>query len=104
VNPHVRFEEEADAEYRAAGRWYEDHRQHLGVEFFDAIDATIDQIVMLPDAGSPVPRMPVDLPVRRRAVPRFPYHVVYVHIHGQIRILAIAHDRRRPGYWKERLT
>ena len=53
MNPHVRFEEEADAEYRVAGRWYEDHRQHLGVEFFDAVDATIDQIVMLPDAGSP---------------------------------------------------
>jgi hypothetical protein len=59
----VRFEEEADAEYRVAGRWYEDHRQHLRVEIFDDVDATIDQIVMLPDAGSPVPRMPVDLPV-----------------------------------------
>jgi hypothetical protein len=23
LNPTVRFEEEADAEYRAAGRWYE---------------------------------------------------------------------------------
>jgi plasmid stabilization system protein ParE len=79
VNPHVRFEEEADAEYRAAGRWYEDHRQHLAVEFFDAVDATIDQIVMLPDAGSPMPQMPADLPVRRRAVPRFPYHRVPSH-------------------------
>jgi toxin ParE1/3/4 len=100
VNPYVRFEEEADAEYRAAGRWYEDHRRQLGVEFFDA---TIDQIVMLPDAGSPMPRMPADLSVRRRAVTRFPYHVVYLHTHGQTRILAIAHDRRKPGYWRERL-
>ena len=103
MNPYVGFEEEAEAEYRAAGRWYEDHRQDLGVEFLDAVDSTIDQIVMLPDAGSPVPRMSADLPVRRRAVPRFPYHVVYLQIHDQIRILAIAHDRRRPGYWKERL-
>ena len=52
MKPHVRFEEEADAEYHLAGRWYEDHRQHLGIEFFDAVDATIDQIVLLPDAGS----------------------------------------------------
>lgn len=35
MNPHVRFEEEADAEYRVAGRWYEDHREHLGVEASD---------------------------------------------------------------------
>ena len=41
MNPHVRFEDEADAEYRLAGRWYEDRREHLGLEFFDAIDATM---------------------------------------------------------------
>ena len=61
MKPHVRFEEEADAEYRLAGRWYEDHRQHLGIEFFDAVDATIDQIVLLADAGSLVPRIPADI-------------------------------------------
>ena len=93
MKPHVRFEEEADAEYRLAGRWYEDHRQHLGIEFFDAVDATIDQIVLLPDAGSLVPRIPADVPVRRRAVPRFPFHVVYLQTRNEIRILAIAHDR-----------
>jgi hypothetical protein len=42
VNPRVRFEDEADAEYRLAGRWYEERREHLGIEFFDAVDATID--------------------------------------------------------------
>ena len=104
MSRRVWFEPEADAEYRHAGRWYENHRQHLGVEFFDAVDATIDQILMLPDAGSLLARVPADLPVRRRAVPRFPYHVIYVQIEDQIRILAVAHDRRRPGYWSERLT
>lgn len=103
MNPRVRFESEADAEYRLAGRWYEGQREHLGMEFFNAVDETINQIVLLPQAGSLVPRMPADLPVRRRAVPRFPYHVVYVETQSQIRILAIAHDRRKPGYWTGRL-
>ena len=62
----------ADAEYRAAGRWYEEHRSHLGVEFFDAVDATIDQIVELPLAGHLLPKMPADVPARQMAVPRFP--------------------------------
>ena len=44
MNPNVRFEDEADAEYRLAGRWYEDRRERLGLEFFDAVDATIDQM------------------------------------------------------------
>jgi plasmid stabilization system protein ParE len=103
VNPRVRFEDEADAEYRLAGRWYEERREHLGIEFFDAVDATIDQIVEMPDAGALVPRIPPNLPVRRRAVTRFPYHVVYTAITTEVRILAIAHDRRKPGYWQRRL-
>lgn len=99
----VRFEDEAAAEYRLAGRYYEERREHLGIEFFDAVDATIDRIIELPRAGALVPLIPVDLAVRRRAVTRFPYHVVYLETGTEIRILAIAHDRRRPGYWKDRL-
>lgn len=71
MNPRVRFEDEAEAEYRAAGRWYEERRTGLGLEFLDAVDATIDQIVGLPHAGGPVRRLPSDLPVRRAPVKRF---------------------------------
>ena len=103
MNANVRFEDEAEAEYRDAGQWYEDRRERLGIEFFDAVDSTIDRIVAKPAVGSLVRGMPADLPVRRRAVPRFPYHVVYLEMPTHIRILAIAHDRRRPGYWQDRL-
>ena len=100
----IRFEDEADAEYREAGRWYESRRPGLGFEFFDAVDATLRQISDFPRSGQPVPRIPSDLPVRRLAVKRFPYHVVYLEMPDALRILSIAHDRRRPGYWKSRLT
>lgn len=103
MNPRVRFEDEADAEYRLAGRYYEERREHLGIEFFDAVDATINQILELPCAGTLIPRMPADLLVRRRAVTRFPYHVIYLEAGTDLRVLAIAHDRRKPGYWKDRL-
>ena len=103
MNPRVRFEDEADAEYRLAGRWYEDRQEHLGVEFFDAVDAAIGQILELPRSGFPVPSTPADVAVRRMAVTRFPYHVIYLETTADIRILAIAHDRRKPGYWKTRL-
>ena len=103
MNPHVRFEDEADTEYRLAGRWYDERREHLGIEFFDAVDATLDHIVAMPKAGELVPRASSELPVRRRAVVRFPYHVIYLETASEIRILAIAHDRRRPGYWQTRL-
>ena len=103
VTQRVRFEAEAEAEYQEAGRWYEERRAGLGLEFFDAVDATLGQILLLPQAGAPVPRVPLDIPVRRVPVRRFPYHVIYLERADAIRILAIAHDRRRPGYWKGRL-
>ena len=103
MTARIRFEEEADVEYRQAGRGYESHRVGLGVEFFDAVDAAIRQLLDFPRAGAPVPSVPEDLPVRRLAVRRFPYHAIYLTTPEALRILAIAHDRRKPGYWKERL-
>ncbi len=104
MNPRVRFEVEADVEYRQAGRWYDDRRSGLGGEFFDAVDAAIHQVLGFPRIGTPVPRVPRYLPVRRLAVSRFPYSIVYLETPDVFRILAVAHDRRRPGYWKKRLA
>ena len=78
MNTRVRFEDEADAEYREAGRWYDVKQKGLGLEFFDEVDATIQGLLDFPRTGVPEPRMPPGLPVRRRAVTRFPYHVVYL--------------------------
>lgn len=103
MNSRVRFEDEAAEEYGLAGRWYEERRENLGVEFFDAVDDTIERILALPRSGTSVPRIGPDLPVRRLAVTRFPYHVVYLEMDDDLRIPAVAHDRRRPGYWKSRL-
>ncbi len=99
----VGFEDEADQEYRAAARWYEERRAGLGAEFLDAVDDTLRRIVRFPSAGVPVPRVPTDLAVRRAPVKRFPYHIVDLKTEAAIRVLAIAHDRRNPGYWRNRV-
>jgi plasmid stabilization system protein ParE len=98
----IRISAEADAEMAEAARWYEAHRAGLGVELLDAVDAAVAQVAELPRMGSPVPGVS-DPAVRRRPVRRFPYHVVYVELPDRLQILAIAHDRRRPGYWIGRL-
>jgi hypothetical protein len=35
-------------------------------------------------------------------VARFPYSIVYKEAADKIMIVAIAHQRRRPGYWRRR--
>jgi len=60
-------------------------------------------------AASAIERAPSTWPTydhdtRRFLLRRFPYSVIYRVEPSRIVIVAIAHGRRRPGYWKERLT
>jgi plasmid stabilization system protein ParE len=41
--------------------------------------------------------------VRRLGLRRFPYNLVYEVQASDIYILAVAHQRRDPGYWQDRL-
>lgn len=49
------------------------------------------------------PQQPRDLVIRRALLPRFPYAVVFMDLGAEIRVLAAAHARRRPGYWLNRV-
>jgi len=39
---------------------------------------------------------------RRLPMRRFPYSLVYMIGTADIRILAVAHQRRKPGFWRQR--
>jgi plasmid stabilization system protein ParE len=103
VTKPVRAEPEADEELRAAARWYETSRPGLGREFLAAIGSAVELIQRHPAGGSRVPKVKRRVPVRRLILRRFPYSVVFLELENEIRILAIAHHRRRPGYWSRRL-
>ena len=98
----LRISEQAEAEMAEAARWYEAHRSGLGIDFLEALDAAVARIAEMPRMGSPVSGV-ADEAVRRRAVRRFPYHVIYLELPDRLQILAVAHDRRRPGYWAGRV-
>ena len=98
----LRISEEADAEMAEAVRWYEQHRLGLGGEFLAAVDAAVARIERNPRIGSRTLGVD-DEEIRRVAVHRFPYHLVYIELPERVQILAVAHDRRRPAYWVGRL-
>lgn len=98
----VRFAAEAAGELEAAAAWYDSKRSSLGRVFVDAVDAALDRVARWPQSGSPVAGVAADLDVRRVPVTGFPYHLPYIVLEDQIRVLAVAHDRRRPRYWSLR--
>jgi len=91
------FLPEAEEEMNEAARFYERRKKGLGFEFLSEVERTIALVREYPDAGSAVG------PKRRRVlVARFPYSIVYRQDPDAIGIVAVAHQRRRPGYWRRR--
>jgi toxin ParE1/3/4 len=98
----IRFHEEARIEFLAAAEWYESERPGLGDEFLDQIGRALETIAAQPRAW-PTWAAAKGTDFRRFAVPRFPYSVIFAARGEELFVLAVAHGRRRPGYWTERL-
>jgi plasmid stabilization system protein ParE len=74
-------------------------RVHIHSEASAELLDAIQRVAQDPEAGSPVS---VDRNIRRVLVARFPYQVVYRVRPDAVVIVAIAHAKRRPGYWMDR--
>jgi plasmid stabilization system protein ParE len=94
----IRTAKLASEELTAAVHWYERQRPEPGGEFFDAILGTIHRISDTPEAGLSFRT----LDAHRLLVAGFPYQIVHRISADEIRLLAFAHWRRRPGFWRHR--
>ena len=91
------FHPEAAEELADAAGFYESRVGGLGAAFADAVEQAITLIREYPEIGTPFGRS------RRRVLVRgFPYAVIDEHRPDGILVLAFAHVRRRPGYWRAR--
>lgn len=73
--------------------------KQLGIEdeFIDELKAAIRKLLEDPC----FPRQ-FDPPYRRIFTERFPYQIIYRIDGDTIRVIAVMHQSRMPGYWKER--
>ena len=94
----ISFHPAALDEAEAAARWYGQRSLRAASRFVDEINQVIERILESPE------RWPRGARGTRKAkLPCFPFIVVYRRAEEMIQILAVAHGRRRPGYWKTRL-
>jgi plasmid stabilization system protein ParE len=84
-------------EAEAAARWYRDRSPRAAARFVEEINQVIDRILAAPQRWPRGPRGS-----RKVKLPCFPFLVIYRESNSAIQILAVAHGRRRPGYWKAR--
>ena len=81
-----------------AAQFYETESTGLGIDFFDDVQRVIDSVRDQPKLG-----VSIDEHLRRALLLRFPYSLIYSEEAGSILIVAVAHQRRRPDYWRERI-
>ena len=99
----VRFHPDALAELEADAVWYESRERGLGSEFWDAVERVAIGAAEDPDRWPLFPDVRPSLKVRRRVLRRFPYVLAFKVYGPDLVVIAVAHARRRPGYWVHRV-
>jgi plasmid stabilization system protein ParE len=93
-----RFHPEAEAEADAGFEYYWAKSPEAALNFDDELRTAYAMLRKTPHACPPYL-----YETRRALLNRFPYFVVFRERARKIEIIAIAHAKRRPGYWAKRL-
>jgi plasmid stabilization system protein ParE len=89
---------EAEAEADQAFEWYWARSESAALDFDQELREAFSTLRRSPRICPPYLR-----DTRRVMLKHFPYFVVFRELARKIQIIAVAHAKRRPGYWMRRL-
>jgi len=92
------FLPEADEEFREASRYYENAAPGVGLAFIAEVHRVISIVISNPLAAKQIRGT-----IRSKVLLHFPYSLFYSIESDLILIVAVAHQKRRPTYWRSRL-
>jgi len=92
----VELHPEAEREMLLALDWYSDRSEFAALAFLREIEQAQEAI-----ASAPL-RWPEVHGVRRFLLDHFPYALIYEVRDNHVVVWAVAHQKRRPDYWKSR--
>jgi len=93
----LEFHPEAELELIEVSVYYEGAVPGLGERFATEIRRATDLLLDSPEIGAPI-----ESQQRKFVLTRFPYNLIYIIVNDAVRILAVAHHKRKPGYWRNR--
>lgn len=93
----IRISTSARKELVDAIQYHEREREGLGQELAEEIDRAVRLIAERPMVGSDIGKGE-----RKFTIDRFRYNVIYRVEEKTVFVLAIAHHRRKPNYWRKR--
>lgn len=94
----VEFAPEALREIDDAFEWYLERNLQAAEAF---VGETTSAFALIASSPTIWPRFESD--TRRYVLRKFPYSIIYREISGGIEVVAVAHHKRQPKYWRGRL-
>ena len=95
----ARFLKPAETEVDEAIAYLDERREGLGDRFEQDLLSTVNFVTAHPLAGKRLSEHVRKFPLRK-----FKYNIIYIAEEEVILIVAVAHHKRRPGYWVARLA
>jgi hypothetical protein len=93
----ISFHPEATAELEASADWYAECSPTAARDFCVAVDLALSNIEADPERF-----VRIDDRHRACSVQKFPFQIVFRHSGDRMYVVAVAHAKRRPGYWRDR--
>ena len=94
----LEFHPEVELELIEAAVYYEHAVPGLGERFETEVRRASDLLLDAPEIGAPN-----ESQQHKYVLTRFPYNLIYIIVSDAVRILAVAHHKRKPGYWRNRI-
>ena len=94
----LKFFEEASEEIEKERQFYRERSESAETAFLRELDHAIQSVSEAPH------RWPAHIEnTRRYVLPTFPFSLVYFVEQDSVFVVALEHQSRRPGYWRERV-
>jgi toxin ParE1/3/4 len=94
-----RYLEQSFKEFSEQVSHYESIESGLGQRFAKSVETVLHFACMFPKSGSPKARG-----TRRVITKGFPFSVIYFETESELKVIAVAHFKRKPNYWKSRVN
>lgn len=98
MDKRVEFHDGARLDFDQSFDWYANRSANAPIGFSLAVDEAITSILTDPQR---FPRTLADC--RYCALHRYPFRIVFQDLPDRLLIIAVAHAKRRPGYWRDRI-
>jgi len=95
----VEFHPKASEELETSSGFYEEKIAGLGNEFLNEVERMIQVLNDTPMLGIELAN-----PFRRAVLRRFPFSLIYTAEENVLWVVAVAHHKLKPGYWKTRVN